>query len=889
MSSSDSLIPQKELLRGTVFAERYEVIEEIGSGGLGRVYRVLDNKINEEVALKIIKPEMAEDNVPIKSFSRELKLARKISHKNIGRMYHFGEDQGTYFITMEYVPGENLKNMIKMTKQLSLGAALHITRQIGEGLAEALRVGLPHRDLKPGNIMIDRDGNAKIMEFGIAQTLKIPTDSGSGVLSGSPEYSSPEQIEGKDVDARSGIYSIGVILFELLTGRVPFKGDSAAEIASKQKTEVPPDPREINPQIPYEINQLILKCLKKRKEERFENPELLVSELRSLESFLPTVEYQAPEIKSATTKDQFVSFQKRWVILAAAAVIIVGTIASFLLMKRNAPMPEATNKMLIVLPFVNLGEPEDEYFSDGLTEEITSRLSALDGLGVISRTSAKQYKNTDKTSRQIGRELGVDYIFEGTIHWTRNEEGQGRVLVIPQLIRVADDTQLWNERYDRVIQDIFSLQSEIAEKVIQQLDLAVLEPERKALMANPTTNIEAYDYYLRGRQQAGFAWNTSNLADYEKAVELLNKAIELDPNFAFAFITLSITHQWAFSNGVDRTEERLVKARDAAYKALAIDPDLPDAQLALGFYYYRGFQDYDRALEIFEAVYKARPNLPFTYLGYILRRQGRWDESTSILEDSFKLSPLNADLAYQIGRSYVCMRRYDEAKIWFDRAISIDPKYFFPLLAKTRLPILERGDLDESFALLLQLPDLQLTDYTWYIHGLLEKKYQDVIEQLEALPYNAFVGNTFYIPTDMALAATFYLMNDFPNMRNHAESALRVIEAQVQKNPQDPRFRSSLGLVFAYLGRKDEAVQEGLRSIEMFPLSKDAFDGPRYVLNLAAIYTIVGEYEEALDLLENLMAITAGTTLSSSLLRIDPQWDSLRQIPRFQQLLEYED
>ena len=891
IASAKSRRSLKDLTRGTVFAQRYEVIEEMGSGGLGSLFRVLDNKTNEEVALRIIKPELTSDETSVNRFGHELKLARKISHKNIGRMYHFGEDQGIHFLTMEYVQGETLKSMIKMTGQMSLRAALYIARQVSEGLAEALHVGLLHRDLRPGNILIDKDGNAKIMEIGIAQSLKTDADSGSGVISGSSEYSSPEQFEGEEVDTRSDIYSLGVILYELLTGRVPFEGETDAEIVLKQKMEAPPDPREFNTQISYEVSQLVLKCLKKRKEERFENPEILASELKSLENFLPAVESGVYESEPSGSSQSWPPFylKGRWRLVGMAAAVIVLIVGGFLLVPRQAPVLEERKIMLLVLPFVNLGQPDDEYFADGLTEEITSRLSSLDGLGVISRTSAKQYKNTDRTTKQIGRELGVDYIFEGTIQWIRDEEGQGRILVIPQLIRVDDDTQIWNERYNRVIEDIFSLQSEIAEKVIQQLDLAVLEPERKALMASPTSNIEAYDYYLRGRQQAGFAWNTSNLADYESAVEFLNRAIELDPDFAIAYITLSITHLWAFSNGVDRTEERLDRARDAVYRALEIDPDLPDAQLALGFYYYQGYQDYDRALEIFEAVYRARPNLPYTYLGYILRRQGRWDESTTILEDSFKLNPLNADLAYQIGLSYVCMRRYDEAGIWFDRAISIDPNYFFPLLAKTRLPVLKSGDLDEAHELLLQLPDFQMTEYTWYIHGLLERRYTEVIERLENLPDNAFIGNTFYIPTTLALATTYYLKKDTPNMRTFTESARFILEDLVQKNPEDPRYHASLGLVFAYLGQKNEAIQEGLRSVEMFPVSKDAFDGPRYILNLAKIYTVVGEKSRAIELLEDLLSLEAGTTISRALLRIDPIWDPLREVPQFQRLLERTD
>ena len=878
-----------QITRGALFAQRYEVIEELGRGGMGRVYRVLDRKVDEEVSLKIIRPEVTGDKQTIERFRHELKLARKISHRNICRMYHLGEEAETYYLTMEYVQGESLKNMLKMTKQLSVSTALQIARQIAEGLAEAHHRGVVHRDLKPGNVMLEKDGNVKIMDFGLAYSGPESKERDIRDIVGTPEYMYPEQFDGQDVDGRSDLYSLGVVLFEMLTGRLPFVGDTPQGVAFKHKNEPPADPQVFNSLIPVDVSRLILKCLEKKRGQRFESAQELAAELKSLEIQVPASQILS-RIEHDTPRKDIRFFWKKYAAwLAAVLVVVFGIVAGFQFLKRKTPATLIETKMLVVLPFVNMGLPEDDYFADGLTEEITSRLSSLQGLGVISRTSARQYKNTDKTSRQIGRELGVDYILDGTIHWDRSSEGQERVIVRPQLIRATDDTHLWSEQFERIIRDVFSIQSEIAEKVIQKLDLNVLEPERQALMANPTTNAEAYDYYLRGRQQSGIAWNTSDLSDYQEAVELLTRAVELDPNFAFAYITLSITHQWAYANGVDRTEDRLNKARAAVYRALEIDPELPDAQLALGFFYYRGYQDYERALEIFESVYRARPNLPYTYLGYILRRQGRWTESNEILEESFKLSPLNSDLAYQIGRSYAYLRRYEEAVNWFNRAISIDANYYFPLLAKARIPVLSAGNLEEARAMLEQLPSHRLTDYTWYIQGLLERNEQAVIQRLSTLTYDVFVGNTFYAPVDLAFASVYASMGDRAAARRHADLARLHLEEMVRQNPQDPRFHASLGLALAHLGRKEEAVQEGIRAVEILPVTKDFFDGPRYVRDLAEIFMIIGEFGKAIEQLEDLMSIQAGTTLSSALLRIDPLWDPLRKLTRFQQLLNRED
>jgi serine/threonine-protein kinase len=245
--------PIKELTTGSTFAGRYQVIEELGRGGMGKVYRVLDKKLKEEVALKLIKPEIASDKETIERFGNELKLARKIGHRNVGRMYELMEDKGTHFITMEYVPGENLKSTIRRIGQLPVGKSMAIAKQICEGLEEAHRLGIVHRDLKPSNIILDAEGDARIMDFGIARSLHAKGITAEGVIIGTPEYMSPEQVEGKDVDQRSDIYSVGVILYEMVTGRVPFSGDTPLTVAVKQKTEAPQDPSKLNAQNPESL------------------------------------------------------------------------------------------------------------------------------------------------------------------------------------------------------------------------------------------------------------------------------------------------------------------------------------------------------------------------------------------------------------------------------------------------------------------------------------------------------------------------------------------------------------------------------------------------------------------------------------------------------------
>ena len=317
--------PREELTAGSVFAGRYQIIEELGRGGMGRVYRALDQKIHEEVALKLIKPEIASETRTLERFGNELKIARKIGHKNVGRMYHLSEDRGTHYITMEYIRGEDLKRMIRMSKQLSIATAVDVAKQISEGLAEAHRLGIVHRDLKPGNVMIDRDGNARIMDFGIARLLSAKGITGAGVAVGTPDYMSPEQVEGKEVDGRADLYSLGIMLYEMVTGRVPFEADTALAIGYKHKHERPLSPKAVNPQVPDDLSGLILKCLEKAPEKRWQTADEVRSELEKIEKGMPATAATTPSPKRTplTSREITIKFTARKLIVPGLALIAI--------------------------------------------------------------------------------------------------------------------------------------------------------------------------------------------------------------------------------------------------------------------------------------------------------------------------------------------------------------------------------------------------------------------------------------------------------------------------------------------------------------------------------------------------------------------------------------
>ena len=892
-------------MKGSLFGH-YKILRRLGRGGMGEVWAAEDTKLNRQVALKVLPPEMAANPERVERFEREAKAVAGPDHPNIVTIYSVEEADGVHFITMQLVEGKTLaaltpRNGFPLEKVFDLAIPL------ADAISAAHQQGIVHRDLKPSNIMVSDDGSVKVLDFGLAKLVEKPLwdEAGSqlstalhghgpetlteeGKILGTVTFMSPEQMEGKPVDHRTDIFSLGIIFYKMATGEHPFKGDSMASLMSAIIKDTPTPVSDVNRALPRHLGRIIKHALEKDPEHRFQSAKDLRNELGELRK---EVEFATPLTGTSLAHPALRKPGKLSLALAGALLLLIG----YFLVPRgeNSEVPgveprpgvAAGRQRIAVLPLENLGPEEEEYFAAGITDEITSRLASISSLGVISRTSAMQYKENRPSTQQIGEELGVDYILEGTVRWARGEDAN-RVRITPQLVRVADDTQLWAQSYNFAIDDIFEVQSEIARTVVDRLGTTLLEPERRELDVRPTENLDAYQAYLQALYHARRQDYTEE--NWQLAVQAFERAVELDPDFALAHAELATAHSMMYFLWFDPSAERRAAAGRAARRAIDLAPETPDVHLALGYYHYMVEQDYEQALDEFAIAEKDRPGSSEILLarGYVLRRQGRWEEALDLLERALELNPRDALHAAELAETYETVRRYGEAIRYWDQSIALDPTQVYSYYSKAETYWLWNGTTQEARAVLEAMPesDDPLSALRWFWQEIYEGNYREAMARLSGSSGQLLEFSEGARPKSLVEARAYELLNEPQLARSSYDSARRLLETEVQRLPWDPRRHSALGIAYAGLGRKDDAIRAGKRALELFPISEDAYSGFTYVMELALIYTMVGDQDAALDQIESLLSIPG--VISVPLLRLDPRWEPLRQNSRFQELVQ---
>jgi serine/threonine-protein kinase len=872
----------------------YRVGRELGGGGMSRVFVAEDTALGRRVVVKVLPPALAAA-LDVERFRREVRLAAALRHPHIVPLLAAGESpDGLVYYTMPFIEGESLQQRLERDGPLPPAEVVAVVREVADALGYAHARGVVHRDVKPANVLVD-GGHAVVADFGIAKALSAAADDGApravgpaappagtltaaGLVVGTPAYMSPEQARGDAVDARSDVYSLGCMAFELLTGRRPAGHPSALAPA---------------------VGGVLARAMAAAAGDRYPT----VGELaRALAAATAADDLPPPAPAAPPARAGAWTRRRRAAAAGVAAVALAGGAAAVLARAGRPPdgasdgasdgargRPAAVQPALAVLPFDNLGQPGDAYFADGTADEIATRLARMSGLRVIARASVAPYKLAGAPPRQIGRELGVTHVLQGTVQWAGAPGGRRRVRVTPRLVRAADGTQVWAEPYEAELADVFALQAAVAERVAAALNVTLLAPERRAVAARPTRSVAAYDSYLRGNALATQSLKFVPEARRE-AVQWYERAVALDPSFAAAWARLSIAERRREAAGDDDPGRgRRARAVAAARRAFALDSTLPEAALAAG------------ALS-----------------------DGRWGAIERYVV-ALRDHPNSAELLFALGAEQLHLGRFDDALASFGRAAALDPRapegpaavadlhdvrgeYAAAVRARTRqfalapdnvvayvaqaLSFLNwRGDTAAARRTLARgvaavgrprlvgalagRSGLQVSRVLWPVLDA------DSRRALDTLSAAAARGPAWRV---YRLKAEHFERSARPaRARAYFDSARVALEAALRDRPDDADLHGALGVAYAGLGRRADAMRAGRRGLALAAGGEDADRRERLAFTLAEIAARVGDRDEALARLAAGLPSSA-PRVSPYWLRLDPVWAPLRGDPRFERL-----
>jgi len=866
----------------------YQIIEEIGRGGEGVVYRARQKSLNRTVALKVIGLGKWSSTPHLKRFRHEAEAAASLEHPQIVPIYEIGERDGSCYFSMKFVEGGRLDE-VAQTEPMSARRAAELLVKIARTVQFAHEHGILHRDIKPGNILLDKNGEPHLTDFGLARLIEQEsTITNSFDVLGTPSYMAPEQAAGhtKELTAAADVYSLGAVFYQMLTGEPPFAGGTTYETIRLVLETEPRNPRTRSPKLDIDVATICLKCLEKNPANRYPTAKALAEDL---ERWLRHEPIQARRTGIFSRAGKWVRRNPAVTTLAAVIVALALVVGTLWWRTLSARLPQSG---IAVLPFENLSdEKEHAFFADGVQDDILIKLAKIADLKVISRTSVMQYRGKQDV-RQIANALRVSHVLEGTVR-----RSGGKVHVNAQLVDTRTDAGVWAEEYDRDLNEVFAIETEVAQSIANRLRAKVSARERLAMQERPTQDLVAYDFYVHAAaliDEASYAPEQERWKDYFQAVELLDRAIARDPAFLLAYCRLAEAHDELYFQNGDHTPSRLELANAAINSAFRLKPDSAGAHLALARHLYHGYFDYDHARDELAIAARTLPNDAriFEWSGYIDRRQNRWHEAVRNFERAMELDPRNVKIFTGAAVTYSVMRDYGQARETSDRLITLEPNNIHARVLRARIDFDERADTRPLHAVIEKIlrddpaSAGNLVGWRFYL-ALYEHDFASADRALAPLIENKHT--TFRVRWDEIYFSRAYAEGLLARIKGDAAAAraaftaARAQEEAVRARPDDGQTFCLLGLIDAGLGRKEEALREGRRALELIPVAKDTNAGPQVLYFFAVICAWTGERDLAIEQLETLAKMPLGVSYGE--LRLDPHWDPLRGDPRFDKIV----
>src|SRR5438105_1929824 len=857
----------------------YQILEEIGRGGIGVVYRARHKR--RIVALKRVLPYHAESRETLLRFRREAETAADLVHPNILPIYEVSErDDGLPFFSMKFAGGGSLLEAAPALRS-EPRRAVALMAKVVRGVQYAHAQGILHRDLKPGNILLDARGEPLVSDFGLAKWLDTSSHlTRTLTIFGTPGYIAPEQVNGSSaaLGPASDVYSLGGILFDLLTGRPPFLGEHALKVIQQASEKPAPKLRPLVAGLDRDLETICAKSLEREPGGRYRSAGALAEDLERW------LEGRHIIARPVSPPERAWRWMRRRPLTAAMAamLMVLGTAVGALIWKGEMAGPPAASG-IAVLPFESLSPDKDNaFFADGVYDGVSTKLAKVANLKVISHNSVAKYRGARNT-QEIGRALNVAYVLEGSV---RREAG--RIHLNAQLIDTRTDAHVWAQEYDRDLSDVFTLQSEISQKIADQLGAEVSSSEKAAIKEPPTTDLVAYDLYLRSKDLInGISFSTRAGEDLLQAVQMLDQAVARDPLFFDAYGQLVGAHDRLYFLGFDHTDARLKLSESAIQSIVRLPPDSGETHLAIAQHLYWAYRDYEQAKQELAVARRTLPNEPRIPLltGFIDRRQGRWEKSLEEMNKALELDPRDSFTLQQISIAYEGLRRYQEMAAALDRALTIAPKDVTTKVRRAWVDLEWRADTKPLHntieAILAENPSVApVVVDRWILLALRERDPAAAQRALDAMPVDGCYDENIPFPNSWCVGLAARLRGDQTAARAAFTSARKELEQIMLGQSDYAAALCALGMVDAALGNKDDAIREGERAVALMPINKSAVEGPLLIRNLAIIYAWVGEKDRAIERLTE--AANRPDDVSYGNLRLNPLWDPLRGDPRFE-------